>query len=236
MPYVLIDMIMKTGAFMSNNTILPFIILIFFSSSCSFFQSVPEKDFELLSGTANGKNLSKKQIENNLIIKESLAMNTFKVNVFPLIPLYIEKFKGSDLLLKNVPETKDRTCFIAEITSDSSDPKAADFKTWKAEALDFEDDIIHMEWTAETLKQEPTTTLIPSYHGPKSRFHNRGILCAVDKIETSRYFQVKLSPAIVQWPLKGDIHFNWRVPYKSVENGVEVTKRKKKKIQSYKGW
>jgi hypothetical protein len=229
-------MIIKTGVLMSNITILSVFFIIFISSSCSFFQSVTEKNFELLSGLSNGASLSKKQIEDNLTIKETLAMNTFKVNLFPLIPVYLEKFRSSDLLLKNIPDTQDKTCFIAEITSDSSNPKTTDFNTWKAEALDFENDFIHMEWTAETLKQKATTTVIASYHGAKKRYHNRGILCAVDTIETTRYFQVKLSPAIVQWPLKDDIRFNWRVPYKTVVNGVEVIKRKKKKIQSYKGW
>jgi hypothetical protein len=229
-------MILKIGVSMSNTKLISLLLFLSHFTSCSFLQSVPEKNFEILSGDKKSINLSKKEIENELSIEQTLAMNTFRVKVFPLVSDYIERFSKDDLLLENLPKSNDKTCFITEIISDSSNPKAVEFNTWKAEALDDNDDFIHMEWTGKTLTQVATTKTVPSYHGPKKRFYNRGVLCAVDKLETSRYFQVKLSPKLVQWPLKGDIRFDWRVPYKTHENGVEVIKRKKKRIQAYKGW
>ena len=213
---------------MSYTKQIIFITCLFILSSCSFYQSKPQRNYELLSGTIEAKNLSKKEIEKNLQIHRSLALNTFQVKVMPLIQIYIERFKGIDKILQNIPNTTDKTCFITEINSDSSHPLAADFNTWKAEILDAEDDYIHMEWTKDSLALRPSFSTIPSYHGPKKRYHNRGILCAVDKIVTSRYFQLKLSPKHVQWPLKDDMLFDWRVPYKVIENGLEITKRKKK--------
>lgn len=207
-----------------------------FSSCSSLLKSQPERDFELLSGEEKIGKRTKKQVEGELTVYESLAMNTFKVNLFPIIPEYLEKFKEVDELLKDVPNPEEKTCFVVDVQSDSYNPKASQFETWKAEALDHQDDFIHMEWVESSLQKEPKTTTIPSYHGPRKRFHNRGVLCAVDTIETARYFQVKLSPEVVQWPLKGDMKFDWRVPYKTIENGEVVIKRKKKKIQRYKGW
>ena len=221
---------------MSFLKVIIFFILVPIFVSCSLLKSTPKKDFELLSGETTIENMTKNQIENELSIYESLAMNTFKVKIYPVIPAYIEKFKKVDQLLSKIPDTKDKTCFIAEITSDSYNPKAIDFKTWKAEGLDHQDDLIQMDWTKESLTSTPTSSTIPSYHGTMKRYFNRGVLCAVDKIETARYFQVKLSPQIVQWPLKGDLKFDWRVPHKTIENGEVVIKRRKKKIDQYKGW
>ncbi len=206
------------------------------SLSCSFLKTVPARNFELLSGESTGTHLSKVEIENQLGLVEKLAFNDFEVKIFPLISTYIQRFKSKDELLVDLPLARDQTCFFVEMTSHSSNKKSSYFNSWKGKALNFKNDSFDMAWTSKSLESVPSFSMVPSFHGPKKKFYNRGVLCASGKLDMTQYFQVKLAPQIMQWPLKADAYFKWRVAKKIIENGEVKYIRRKKKIIRYRGW
>ncbi len=212
------------------------ILCLSITSSCAMFEKQEVKNYEILTGEVNPDQLSPDQIKSELQQKDTMAMRSYEIKIYPLIDSYIKRAEIEKDLLKEVPSTEDKTCFMAEFRIDSHNQKTAELSTWKAEAINHEDDLIHMEWTPVSEAKKPNVQVIPGYAGKDIRLTNRGILCAVDKMTLNKFFQVKLSPQVVQWPLKEDITFTWNVPETKVIDGkVEKTKRKKK-IDRYKGW
>ncbi|MCO4793908.1 MAG: hypothetical protein KC493_09355 [Bacteriovoracaceae bacterium] len=204
--------------------------------SCSMFSSKQAQDYEILTGEVNPETLSTEEIKSELIQKETMAVRSFEIKVYPLIDSYIKRADIEKELLNDLPSTTEKTCFMTEIRIDSHNKKSADFKSWKAEAINHESEFIHMEWTPVSSELTPVEKNIGGYTGEERRYTNKGVLCAVDKITMSKFFQVKLSPQVVQWPLKQDITFTWNIPQKKVVDGKVVKVKRKKKVQKYKGW
>lgn len=205
-------------------------------TSCGMFTKQKPQNFEILTGEVNPDQLSPEEIKSELMQKDTMAMRSYEIKIYPLIDSYLKRAEIEQDLLKDLPKTQERTCFITEMRVDSHNKKTADFKTWKAEAINHEDEFIHMEWTPLTAEKEPVVKQIPGYAGKDQRLLNKGVLCAVDKLTTNKYFQVRLSPQVVQWPLKEDITFTWNVPETKTVDGKVIKTKRKKKIQRYKGW
>ena len=195
------------------------IICLSLLASCAMFQKEEPKNYEILTGDINPDTLTPEQIKKELTLKDTMAVRSYEIKVMPLIDSYIKRAEIGEDLLKELPSTEDKTCFLAEVKIDTHNPKTADFKSWKAEAINYEDDLIDMQWTPVSMERVPVEKVTGGYTGSERRFSNKGILCAVDKMTLNKFFQVKLSPQIVQWPLKSDVVFTWNVPEKKMVNG-----------------
>ena len=215
---------------------LGLILILILVSSCGIFTKQSPQNFEILTGEVNPDDISPEEIKSELIQQNTMAMRSYEVKIFPLIDSYLKRAEIEKDLLKNLPKTTERTCFVTEMRIDSHNKKTAYFKNWKAEAINHEDEFIHMEWTAVTKERIPVVKQISGYTGKDQRLLNKGILCAVDRLTMNKYFKVKLSPQLVQWPLKEDIAFVWNVPETKIIDGKSVKIKRKKKVQRYKGW
>jgi len=215
---------------------LGLILSIFLLTSCGMFQKKEPQNFEILTGEVNPDQLSPEEIKNELVQKDTMVMRSYEIKVTPLIDSYVKRADLEKQLLSEIPSTKNKTCFMAEFRIDSHNKKTADLSTWKAEAINHEDEMIHMEWTPLSAERQPEIKTISGYAGKDQRLLNKGILCAVDVMTMNKFFQVKLSPQVVQWPLKEDIVFTWNVPEAKVVDGKVIKTKRKKKIQRYKGW
>lgn len=205
-------------------------------SSCASFEKQEPKNYEILTGEVNADQLSPEQIKSELTQKDTMVMRSYEIKVYPLIDSYLKRAQLEKDLLAEIPSTDEKTCFMAEFRIDSHNKKTADLSTWKAEAINYEDDLIHMEWTPLSASKRPEVKEIPGYAGKDIRLTNRGVLCAVDKMTLNKFFQVKLSPQVVQWPLKDDITFTWNVPELKTVDGKIVKEKRKKEVERYKGW
>ena len=216
--------------------------------SCS--QTQPRQNADYFSGENLLETVTAKEIREYLTQKGSLGVAGYNATVYPITKLYIRKKEqtfgqknnlsketiNNNIINKLKKYSMNKFCFNFKISTTVDNEEHVNFKSWTAILHDSKGIEHKIEWAPETLTNNPLPKEIPSYYGKKNSWSNEGYGCT-DIFTYNDGLKIKLTPTLVQWPLKDSMNIDWEfAEYKIVEGKKIQIINKKKNSQPYRNW
>jgi len=170
----------------------------------------------------------------------SLGVAGYYVKAYPISEKYVDLLKKENLPLVGMESLDpNKSCFFVSLHTKVDKEDHVLFQDWPSKIIDFNKEEHLLTWTKSTLEKHPHSKIIPSYHGPKEEWFNKGIGCTDKKIDFSKSFSMVLEPQGVTWLLRYRITLFWEIGQYEMIDGKKMIKEdpdKKKRTQPYRGW